>query len=57
MNGEAIASQALSEGGLRTLASEIRGPRPAATAAASDTEAERRSAAPARDGESRASRP
>ena len=57
MNGEAIAAQPLSAGGLRRLASEIRGPRPAATAAAADTGGERRKAAAAKDEESRATRP
>jgi hypothetical protein len=57
MNGQAIASQPLSEGGLRRLAGEIRGPRPAATAAAADTEAGPRTAVPARSRESRATRP
>jgi hypothetical protein len=59
MNGQAIGSQPLGGGGLRKLASETGGPRPDATAAdtAVDGEGERRRAVPARDGESRATRP
>lgn len=45
MLGRAVAAQALGESGLRNLASELRGPRPAATGAAAETEAEPRSVA------------
>jgi hypothetical protein len=57
MLGRTIAAEALSGSGLGSLASEIRGPRPAATGAAADTRAEPRIAAPARDRGSRATRP
>lgn len=57
MLGKAVAAQALGESGLRNMASELRGPRPAATGAAAETEAEPRVAAAAREQGSRATRP
>lgn len=59
MNGQAIGSQPLGGSGLRRLASEMGGPRPAATVAAAGVGAgaERRGAVPPRDEESRATRP
>ncbi|HZF95777.1 MAG TPA: hypothetical protein VEZ20_13005 [Allosphingosinicella sp.] len=58
MDGQATGSQPLAGGGLRKLASEIGGPRPAATvAAAADAGTQRQDAVPARGEEGRATRP